>query len=164
MRPDIMIPIPGSKDTILTPAIINDGQVTYLKRETLESEGIDLASLTRLAKASASADLADLKPVLARDEKGVVVFAVIQSDRPIVAAAVLAPDFIEKFAPLLGPDLLVAIPNRYRVYVYPALASRFQDTADLVLSDYAVSAYPVSREVFRVTREGLAAIGSFSDR
>ncbi len=164
MRPDVMIPIAGSERTILTPGLVKDGEVTYLDQQTLTHEGVDLAALTEITKRSASAELAKLKPALARDERGVVVFAVLQSDQPVVASTVLAPDFIEKFEPLFGPDLLVAIPNRYRVYVYPALASRFEDTADLVLADYDVSAYRVSQEIFRVTRDGLVAIGTFAPR
>lgn len=164
MRPDFMLPIPGTKDTILTPVLIKDHDVTPLTEETQKRLGLNLDSIRRVSRASASAALADLVPQIIRDKKGVAVFAILQSDKPVVAPTVLAPDFIDKFEDLFGPDLLVAIPNRYRIYVYPALASRFQDTADFVLSDYQVSAYPVSKEVFRVTRDGIEAIGTFEAR
>lgn len=164
MRPPFEISIEGTTQTVLTPALIKGDQATILTRETFDRLGLNLESIQRVSRASASAALAELEPQYVRDQKGVAVFAILQSSRPIAAAAVLAPDFVEKFRDTLGPDLLVAIPNRYRVYVYPALASRFERTADHVLADYKVSAYPVSKEVFRVTSGGIQAIGTFEDR
>lgn len=162
MRPDFPIPIAGTKRTVLTPALVRGEEATLLQKSEAERLKLDLASIRRVARASASAVLATLTPRYVRDQKGVALFAVLASDSPATASAVLAPDFGEKFAETLGPDLLVAIPTRYRVYVYPALASRFQETAGLVLRDYEVSGYPVSKEVFRVTPQGLQAVGMFA--
>jgi hypothetical protein len=164
MRPDFVIPIAGTKETILTPALVRGVDATLLKKSEAARLKLDFDSIRRIALASASAELATLKPEYVRDKKGVALFAVLASDSPATASAVLAPDFAEKFADTLGPDILVAIPNRYRVYVYPALASRFQETADLVLRDYEMSGYPVSKEVFRVTPKGLQAVGTFDAR
>jgi hypothetical protein len=161
MRPDFMIPIAGTKETILTPALIRGEDATVLKKKDADRLKLDMDSIRRIARASASAELAKLKPEYVRDKHGVAIFALLASDSPATASAVLAPDFAEKFADTLGPDLLVAIPNRYRIYVYPALASRFQETASLVLRDYEISGYPVSKEVFRLTPQGLVAIGAF---
>lgn len=164
MRPDFEFPIPGTKQVIVTPVLISGDDVTYLKRETLEAQGIDLDSIKALARESASAELATLEPKFVRDDAGILQFAVIDSDLPIVAPTVLAPDFIDTFRDTLGPDLLVAIPNRYRVYIFPALASRFAAAADSVLTDYALTPYPISKEVFRVTPDGIQAIGTFEEK
>lgn len=164
MQPDFEFPIPGTKEVIVTPVLISGDEVTYLKRETLEAQGIDLDSIKALARQSASADLAALEPKFVRDDAGILQFAVIDSDLPIVATTVLAPDFIDTFRDTLGPDLLVAIPNRYRIYIFPALASRFAAAADSVLTDYALTPYPISKEVFRVTPEGIQAIGTFEEK
>ncbi len=164
MQPDFEFPVPGTKQIIVTPVLISGDDVTYLKRETLEEQGIDLASINALARQAASADLARLDPKFVRDENGILQFAVIDSDLPIVAPTVLAPDFIDTFRETLGPDLLVAIPNRYRIYVFPALASRFAAAADSVLTDYGLTPYPISKEVFRVTPDGLEAIGTFEEK
>jgi hypothetical protein len=161
MRSDFSIPIPGSAKTLVAPAIVRGDIVTFLDEETKTRMGLNPDSITRVAQKNASEELAKLTPHMLRDAKGVVQAVVIDSDRPVVAAATLAPDFIEKFEPVLGPDLLVAIPNRYRVYVYPALASKFEATAEAVLNDYRLTPYPVSMEVFRVTPGGLEAVGTF---
>lgn len=161
MRPDFAFPIAGTKETVLTPALARGEDVTDLKKADVARLKLDVDSIRRLATASASAELAKLKPQFVRDKKGVAVFALLASDSPTTASAVLAPEFADQFANTLGPDLLVAIPNRYKIYVYPALASHFQETAHLVLNDYEASGYPVSKEVFRVTPKGLQAIGEF---
>jgi len=164
MRPDYALAIPGTKETILTPARIEGEDVTFLKKADIERLKLNLDSIRRVSAASASAELAKLKPTFVRDGKGVIQYALLASDSPATASATLAPDFADKFADTFGPDILVAIPTRYRIYVYPALASHFQDTAEQVLNDYEISGYPVSKEVFRVTPKGLEAIGKFESQ
>jgi hypothetical protein len=161
MRPDFAIPIAGTKETVLTPAIVRGDDVTVLKKAEAERLKLNMESIRRLATASARAELAKLTPEIVRDKRGVALFAVLASDSPTTGGAVLAPEFVEKFADVFGPDLLVAIPNRHRIYVYSALTTDFQSTASLVLRDYETSGSPVSKEVFRVTKDGLRAVGSF---
>ena len=164
LRPDFEVPIADTKETVLTPALVKGEDATVLTKADAARLKLDLDSIRRIAAKSASAELAKLKPEYTRDKKGVVLYALLASESPATASAALAPDFAEKFADVLGPDILVAIPTRYRIYVYPALASRFQDTAELVLQDYEMSGYPVSKEVFRITPKGLQAIGKFEER
>jgi len=161
MRSDFSTPIRGSSKTIIAPAVVRGDFVTFLDEETRAALGLKIESILRVAQKNASEELEKLTPRMLRDENGVIQAMVIDSDRPIVAATVLSPEFIGKFEPVLGPDLLVAIPNRYRVYVYPALASKFQATAKAVLNDYRLTPYPVSMEVFRVLPGSLEAIGTF---
>jgi hypothetical protein len=161
MRPDYAFPVEGTKGVVITPAIIKDGEAEYLKKADAERLKVDFDSVRRVARSAASAELAKFEPEFVRDEKGIILYGRITSDSLTTAGVVLAPDFAAKFADTLGPDLLVAIPNRYRIYVYPALASHFQNTAGLVLRDYDLSPYPVSKEVFRVTKVGLRAVGTF---
>jgi hypothetical protein len=161
MRPDYAFPIAGTKETIITPALVRDGEVAELKKARYEQLNLDMDSIRRLALAAASAELKNLKPEFVRDKKGVAVFALLASDSPTTSSVVLAPEFAEQFAEIFGPDILVAIPNRYRIYVYPALTTDFQSTASLVLRDYESSGFPVSKEVFKVTPKGLQAVGKF---
>lgn len=161
MRPDFAEPVAGSKTVVLAPGLLRGEDLRSLTREEADRLKIDLAAARRVARANASAELARLEPEYVRDARGVILYARLDSDRPVVASAVLAPDFLEKFRDTLGPDVLVAIPNRYRAYVYPALAETFGDTSELVLRDYELSGHRVSRELFRVTPQGLRAVGEF---
>lgn len=161
MRPEFAEPIPGSTKTVTAPAVIRGDFVTYVDDDMINRLGLKPESIQRVARANASAELKMLTPRYLRDDKGVVQAAIIDSDRPVVAATVLAPDFIKTFEDVFGPDILVAIPNRYRVYIYPALASQFEATADAVIADFHLTPFPVSQEVFRVTASGLEAVGTF---
>lgn len=161
LRPDYAFPISGTKATILTLSLVKGDDARELKKADAERLKLDIDSARRVAAANASAMLATLKPDYVRDEHGVIQFAVLSSDSPATASAVLAPDFLDKFADIFGPDILVAIPNHNRIYVYPALASKFRDTAEFVIRDYETSGSPVSKEVFRVMKDGLRAVGGF---
>ncbi len=77
------------------------------------------------------------------------------------ASAVLAPKFAEMFEDTLGTDILVAIPNRNRIYVFPKLSDGWKGMADMVIADYESSPNPVSREVYAVKSGKLIAIGSY---
>jgi hypothetical protein len=74
---------------------------------------------------------------------------------------VLSPDFLKKFKDIFGPTILVAIPSRFTVYVFPALASEYKNYSPLVIQAYQQSAYPVSLEVFEISDAGMRAIGTF---
>lgn len=99
---------------------------------------------------------------LIRDSKKVVEYAAMTSQSPLTATMILAPDFpLKKFQDIFGPKLLVAVPNRFTVYVFPALASEYRGYSPLVLRAYQDSPFPVSLEVFEISPQGLRAIGTF---
>jgi hypothetical protein len=76
---------------------------------------------------------------------------------------VLDPGFLKKFKDIFGTTILVAIPDRFTVFVFPSLASEYKDYSPLVIHAYHDSAYPVSLEVFEISASGIRAIGIFED-
>ena len=70
---------------------------------------------------------------------------------------------MKQFEETLGPDFLVVVPNRHCAYLFPKLASHYQDYAPEVLAEYRNDRWPVSLEVFEAGAGGLKAIGAFSD-
>jgi hypothetical protein len=113
------------------------------------------------ARKNASADLAALKPRFERDRRGSILYAELRAERPIVAAAVLAPDFLEKWADTLGEKVVVVVPNRSVAYIFPRLASEWPAYAPMVLRAYRETAHPVSVEVFEVSPEGWRCLGAY---
>jgi hypothetical protein len=154
-------PIPGSDRTVLVPARMEKGEILPLKREEVTSRGVTREKILASAPAAAAAVLATLTPRYVRDDNKVIQYAVLESDNPLTASAVLAPKLGEIFARTLGPDLLVAIPNRNLVYVFPKQSPVFQTFADLVYAEYQSSSHPVSRELFEVRDGKLIAIGAY---
>jgi hypothetical protein len=84
----------------------------------------------------------------------------MESDNPLTASSVLAPEFAGLFAETLGPDLIVAIPNRFRIFVFPKSTFAELNISDLIFTEYKSTAWPVTREIFELRRGKLIAIGS----
>ena len=161
-------PIPGAKDTQCAAALatsVEGGRaMRLLSKEEFTALGVDWATFSSQAAAAASAKLASLQPELIRDRNQVIDCAILRSTRPTddITIAVLAPDFLKRFTPLFGRKMLLAIPDRHTVYLFPKLASRYQDYGERVLAVYRKSESPVSREVFELSTGGLRAIGEYT--
>jgi len=164
-------PIPGAKDTKFAAAWAANAEgvpgrpVVYLSQEKFAALGVDWAVFRAKSAAAASAELASLQPELIRDANQVIECAIFHSKCPVddITAAILAPDFLKRFTPLFGRKMLLAIPDRRTVYLFPRLASRYPNYAERVLAVYRKSECPVSREVFELSAEGLRAIGAYAE-
>lgn len=151
--------LPGSRKTILFPARIGHlGAITPLGG----SPGIGSSSWDLFLKGARERSvllLATLDPVIVRDQRGVIQMAVIKTDDPMTASCILSPGFLGRFGALFGPELIVAIPARNRIYVFPKLANRIPDASQNIRDDYLISPMPVSTELFELSKKGLRAIG-----
>lgn len=164
-------PIFGAKDTKYAAAWAakrEDGTtytVTLLSKEQFAKLGVDWAAFRAKSGAAASAELAKIEPEFLRDRNQVIECAILRSKAPgeNITVAVLAPDFLKRFTPLFGRKMLLAIPDQQTVYLFPKLASRYQDYGERVLAVYRKSESPVSREVFELSAEGFRAIGEYTE-
>ena len=152
-------PIEGSKRTILAIVRIVDGEIHPLTREEKKSVNMTFEQIDEEAHQTASAVFSHLTPKFVRDKKKVIQYAVIQSDDPLTASCVLAPEFGAKFASTLGPDLLVAMPNRYQVLVFCKQDLQYQRHLEGIVAGYLESNYPVSREIFALEKGRLRSLG-----
>lgn len=150
-------PVQGSDRTVLVPARLVNGEITPLEG----GQQISWDAIKAPASTAATAVLDTLKPRYVRDDKKVIQYAILESENPLTASAVLAPKFGEMFAQTLGPNLLVAIPNRNTVYIFPKESLVFKTFADLIYAEYQSSSHPVSRELFEVRGGKLIAIGAY---
>jgi len=164
-------PILGAKDTKLAAAWAmaaengSQNRVQLMSKETFAALGLDWAAFSAKTAAAASAELASLHPEWIRDRNQVIDCAILRSKSPgdDVTVAILAPDFLQRFAPVFGRKILLAIPDKHTVYLFPRLASKYQEYGDQVLSVYRKSEWPVSREVFELSATGLRAIGEYEE-
>ena len=164
-------PIPGAKDAMFAAAASvptgggkTGNGVRLLSKEEFAALGVDWAAFRARSAAAASAGLAGLEVELIRDANEVIECAILHSQSPAddLTVAVLAPDFLKRFTPLFGRKMLLALPDKQTVYLFPKLASRYQNDAGRVLAVYRKSERPVSREVFELSAEGLRAIGEYT--
>ena len=165
MHRAVTFSIANATRTVIAPVQLSgDGQgdFSYPTRKEFETTGLDQASIA--ANGLADADLAQVKQRFVRNRKNVIVYAELRADRPIIGSAVLARKFAERFRDTLGEALLVAVPNRFTAFVFPALGNEYQQYAPMIIEAYRASPFPVSLEVFNVTKDGWKAMGIFEDR
>ncbi len=161
MHPQVSFPISGAKRTVFVPGYLSDGDPQYFTRKDWDALGLTWDAFR--ARAARNATEKKLSGQLVRDSHKVVQYAAITSEDPLTATMVLAPDFLKKFKDIFGSTVLVAIPNRFTVMVFPSLASEYKDYSAQVIGAYHDSAYPVSLEVFEISDAGMRAIGFYND-
>lgn len=161
LRSEVSWPVEGSDRTVLAAARVVDGEVEPVRRAEMNQSGVTTESILLDASRSASAVLAALRPEYIRDGHQVIQYAVLRSDNPLTASAVLAPEFAATFAETIGPELLLAIPNRNTVFVFPKQSLVYRTFADTMFAEYQGSAHPVSRELFELRGGKLIAIGLY---
>ncbi len=57
--------------------------------------------------------------------------------------------------------MLVVVPSRYTAFVFPELATHYQEYYPMVFEAFRETAWPVSVEVFQFSANGIRAIGVF---
>jgi hypothetical protein len=154
-------PIDGAERTVLVPARYVNGEVLPLKSEDIVTLGATRDRILASAPKAASEVLATLTPRFIRDENNVIQCAVLESTSPLTASTVLAPEFASLFRETLGPDILLAIPNRFRIFVFANGTPAFHRFSDIVIAEYDSSSYPVSKELFTLRKAKLRAVGSY---
>jgi hypothetical protein len=154
-------PIQGSDRTVMVAARLVDGEIVPFTKADEEKRGATTEKILGDGARAATEVLAGLKPEYMRDDNKVIQYAVLRSESPLTASAVLAPQFAETFVRTLGPELLVAIPNRHTVYVFPKQSVIYQTFSDTIYAEYQSSPHPVSRELFELRKGKLIAIGTY---
>lgn len=86
--------------------------------------------------------------------------AVISSDSPLTASCILLPGFLKRFSAIFGPELIVAIPSRNKIYVFPKLANQIPSMIETIRDDFLISPQPVSTELFELSKKGIRTIGN----
>ncbi|MFV1994242.1 MAG: hypothetical protein ACC661_02305 [Verrucomicrobiales bacterium] len=162
MAPAVSREIPGARSTVLVAARETDyGGLEYYDKEAFEALGKSWEAFYREARERADALLLTLEPEFKRDSRGVIEYALLSSESQRTAGVVLAAKFLERFRESLGDELVVMIPNRSTVLVFPKLASDYADYGEAVIEMYRDAVYPASLEIFVVDARGMRAIGEF---
>lgn len=161
MQPQVSFPIAGAKDTVLVPGYLDEGGPEYFTKEQWNAAGLTWDKFK--ARATQNAIEKKVTGELVRNDKKVVLYAALNSDDPLTGTMILSPDFLKRFKDIFGSTIIVAIPNRFTVYVFPGLASDYKDYSTLVMQAYYNSTYPVSLELFQISPAGIKAIGEYRE-
>lgn len=163
MEHKVARPLAGAKATVLAVAKLGEHGPEFPLPEEWQAAGVSdgdvLASTRRLAVEW----LKQVKPVLVRDKKKVVEYAVLRSEALPICAAVLAPEFWKQFEEIFGAKMLVVMPNRNTVFVFPVLDENRDQRSRLVLQAWRSGAPKVSLEAFELSEQGMRAVGAFEE-
>ena len=151
--------IEGSERTILALMRVNDGEINAAEGGHDRVLNMAMKQIDPEALETAAGVFASIKPQFVRDKNGVIQYAALESETPLTASCVLAPGFAEKFADTLGPDLLVALPNRNQLLVFSRQDQTVAKMSEYIISGYLGSNYPVSREIFSLQNGKLRSLG-----
>ncbi len=163
MRPEVSWPIEGSERTVMAAAYAQGREVLLMSRRSFEALGVDEAAFRERALRNLSARLAKAKPEMIRDSDGVLQCVLFRAADQSQAGFMFAPDLVSRYEMIFGPELVVIAPHRSMLFVFPKLASRFEEFATDALMAYKASPYPVSLEVFEADAVGVRAVGIFEE-
>ncbi len=163
MKAPVSAPLAGAKRAELVGAVLDETGLAYLSLAQLAGLKVDWEAFTARAQTNAAEDLKGVKVEYVRDRKKVIVYASVRVARGAVSSAVLAPGFLELFKETLGEKVLVVIPNRDVAFIFPGLASNYREYEPMVSEAYRATAFPVSKEVFELSREGIKAVGVYEE-
>ena len=162
MRPEVSVMVPDARNTVFSAAYQSALGARHYGREPFSEafpEGWK-AFFAGAVKAAAE-HLKSLKPKLIRDKNGVIDYALLQSEHVLTPTVVLAPQFREMFADTLGEQLLIVIPDRSTVFVFSKLAGSLERHRAGLSDLYEDAVFPVSEEVFELTKDGIRVVGAF---
>lgn len=165
MQPEFREPVPGSTRILRTVArLTSDNSIELLTADEVKALEDSEPSWRQEAVLRADRLVAGLDSDTVRDSQGVILAIVLDGESPVTCSALFSAELVRQYEDLLGPEFYVAVPTRFRLYLFPKLASRIAEFAPAVLSDYRVSPHPVSTEVMEVSREGVSVVGQLDDR
>jgi hypothetical protein len=163
MGNEVSFPLNGAKNTVLAPARLGESGVEFPTVATWEAGGLNEETVRRVTARFASEWLRHTKVEFVRNTKNVVEYAVLHSDKFPVCATVFAPEFRKQFEDVFGPKVMLVIPNRQTVFVFPGVAVDFSEYAPVILEAWRSPSPKVSLEVFELSERGLKATGRIEE-
>jgi hypothetical protein len=161
LRAPVCGAIDGAQHTQWVGGVRKGGWDEWLPQSRWEGLGVSWEVFSQKARENADADLAELTPRYVRNRNRVIEYAVLHSERPVVASAVSSSKLLALFESTLGESLLVVVPSRFTAFVFPRLASNYQLYAGLVFDAFESTAFRGSLEVFEVGVGGWKAVGIY---
>jgi len=151
----------GAKQSSLRGLIGIKTGLAFERKEVLQNEKKLPAfdEIREEALRTASNVLASINPRIVRDKNNVVQYAVLESDNPLTASCVLAPELSVQFRDILGPEILVAMPHRNLVLIFSRQDDVHLKMAESIVSEYLNATWPVSREIFSLENGTLRSLG-----
>jgi hypothetical protein len=162
-NPEVFAPLKQAESTVLAPAYLwKYGILRPFKRQEWEARGETWDTFFAAAVKRADALVDTLQPQFRRDARGVVDYALVESQSPWLSTVLLSKKLLPRFAREFGQRIHVVVTDQKRFYVFPAdggKLDRFGESLSDVFYDETLTKNPVTLEVFLVDQTGFRAIG-----
>jgi len=163
MGHEVSFPFNGAKSTVLAPARLGETGVEFPTVAVWQAMGLNEENVRKVTARFASEMLRHTKVEFVRNRKNVVEYAALRSDKFPVCVTVFAPEFRKQFEDVFGPKVLLVIPNRQTVFVFPGVDVDFSEYAPMLLEAWKGVAAKVSLEVFELGERGMRATGRIEE-
>ncbi|WP_147263473.1 hypothetical protein [Roseimicrobium gellanilyticum] len=158
----------GSVTTVFCPAreIAASPYIQVYTDDEFAKLGISADAFEKKARQAAERLLTVYRPELIKDEEGKVRYGVYRGEKEIFACLMMAPSLGKVFENVFGKEVIVAMPDRNALYVFPPNPSVVDDFAGDLEVRYESALNAASDEVFIIKAESgeISALGSFSSR
>lgn len=153
--------VPGAEKTVFSGGVWDGEQLVGFERVRWKELGLGWEGFEAAARRNAVVDFASVGVRFERNKRRVIEFAELSSDQPLVASAVLDPGLGNRFSETLGDVLFLAVPSRFKAYVFPQHGGDPAQYARMVWAAYRETSQPVSLELFEWRRGVIRAVGTF---
>jgi hypothetical protein len=158
----------GSVTTVFCPAreIAAPPYIEVYTDDEFAKLGISADAFEKKARQAAERLLTVYRPELIKDEAGRVRYGVYRGEKAIFACLMMAPSLGKVFENVFGKEVIVAMPDRNALYVFPPNPTVVDDFAGDLEFRYESTLSAASDEVFIIKAENgeITALGSFSSR
>ncbi|MGY8641587.1 MAG: hypothetical protein ACKVJU_10880 [Verrucomicrobiales bacterium] len=162
-NPKVFSAVEGGKKTLLVPAYEWEYGVRVFTKETWSKTGGEWNTYKANAVLIADAIVDTLKPEWRKDQRGVIDYAILQSEDPFLGSVILSKKLHGKFKNEFGENIHVIIPERGTIYLFPAEGGKLDGYGPSIIKKFKESAQPVSIEVFLLTSTGYEITGELEE-
>ena len=136
------------------------GTITWIDQRRLDEWQVSLEELAAEAFANLARALSEAK--LEHFESQGVRIGYFATTLAFKTALLLAPNLKQVVEPVLGWPLLAVLPHRNFVYLWNAAHEEMINCVGaVVVKEFKAAPYPLTTEVFRISDEGIEAVGAF---
>jgi hypothetical protein len=133
----------------------------WITRGMLEEWDVTSDDIAKAAFAGVASALTSAK-VEPSDVDGETV-GFFETALPLKSPLLLAANLKEIVGPILGWPLHAVVPDQDFIYVWPVTAARLcERIGAVVVREYSTAPHPVTTELFKISDEGIKAVGAFS--
>ncbi|MFT5471016.1 MAG: hypothetical protein ACI8UO_006149 [Verrucomicrobiales bacterium] len=155
--------IEGAKSTVMVPAQLDQLVLETLTEARWKEEKLDWDSWMVETLKTADQLIEEIDVEWFKDDNEVFLYASIDSKSPLLSSVVFSEKFLPIFEERFGSAVLVVIPDRSSIFVFPKFASKLENYSITLAKRYRESLSKVSDEIFEIDAEGCRVVGSLKD-